>query len=297
MALPVITQMLKSPKILHIESTDACNAACPQCGRETDPLFDKLNLHHLTIDQIKDHVNEDTIRSLDKMFMCGDYGDPAAGQHTLEIFRYFRSINPSIILGMNTNGGLRSVQWWGELASILTQPQDYVVFSIDGLIDTNHIYRVNVKWDKVLENAKSFISAGGLAHWDMLVFDHNQHQVDGAEQLARELGFKWFRAKVSKRFDLFPVEFLQPPKNWQNPVVTNGVIDCQIIKDSSLYISAKGELYPCCYLGGTNYTLDKFDQVSNTWNTSNPNPVCYRTCNRNTQGTSFTNQWQREVAF
>ena len=34
-------------KILHLEPTDACNAACPQCSRETDTTFDKNNLHQM----------------------------------------------------------------------------------------------------------------------------------------------------------------------------------------------------------------------------------------------------------
>lgn len=287
--------MLISPKILHIESTDACNAACPQCGRETDKTFDKTDLHHLTVDQIKDVVTTDIIRNLDKMFLCGNYGDPAAGQHTLEIYRYFRSINPNISLGMNTNGGLRSTNWWADLAGILNQPKDYVVFSIDGLEDTNHIYRINVSWAKILENAKSFIKSGGVAHWDMLVFEHNQHQVDLAQQLAKMLGFKWFRAKVSKRHDVSPVTFLNKPKGWINPVVSEGSINCHALKEQSIYISAKGILYPCCWLGyNSKYTLNKFDHVKDSWS-SNPIDTCKDNCTQNNTGSSFTNQWQREI--
>lgn len=289
--------MLPLHKILHLEPTTACNAACPQCARETDSTFDKSSTQQLTVKQIAELVSDDTIKNLDKMFMCGDYGDPAAATHAIDIYKHFRRINPSISLGMNSNGGLRTTAWWSELGTILNQPKDYVVFSIDGLEDTNHIYRVNVNWSKVIENAKAFIAAGGLAHWDMLVFEHNEHQIDQAQELAKQLGFKWFRAKVSKRFNLFPVDFLQPPKKWQDPVVTAGFIDCQILNDASFYISANGKVYPCCYLGTTDYTLDKFNQVSSTWNTASPNPVCYRTCNKNTQGTSFSNQWQREVEF
>jgi hypothetical protein len=44
------------------------------------------------------------------------------------------------------------------------------------LEDTNHLYRENVEWKKIMENARAFISAGGTAHWDMLIFDHNKHQ-------------------------------------------------------------------------------------------------------------------------
>lgn len=286
-----------SPKILHLEPTDACNAACPQCAREQPSLFDKSNLHHLTLPQIKELFNDEQIQQLDKMLMCGVYGDPAAGKHTLEIYEYFRSINPTITLGMNTNGGLRQPQWWANLGKILNLQTDYVVFSIDGLSDTNHIYRRNVNWDTVIKNAQAYIKHGGNAHWDMLVFEHNQHQVDQAEKLAQELGFKWFRAKVSRRFNEYPVEFLKRPKRWADPIVNSGVIECQALKEHSLYISAKGTLYPCCFLGITNLDLEKFDTVQESWDSPNPNSVCASVCT--TQGTSnsFKNQWQREVEF
>ena len=134
-----MVMMLKPFKILHLEPTDACNAACPQCAREIDSSFDKSALHHLTVDQIQSLIPDNIIKGLDKMFMCGDYGDPAAGKHTLDIYRYFRSINPDITLGMNTNGSIRSSGWWTELAEIMCGTNDYVVFSIDGLNDTNHM--------------------------------------------------------------------------------------------------------------------------------------------------------------
>ena len=285
---------LMLPKILHLEPTDACNAACPQCAREVDQTFDKDNLHHLTVSQINKLLIPGTIKQLDKMFMCGDYGDPAAGKHTLEIYKHFRSLNSKITLGMNTNGGLRTQSWWENLANILNKKLDYVVFSIDGLEDTNHIYRVNVNWDKVIKNAQAFISAGGSAHWDMLVFEHNEHQIEECEKLARKLGFKWFRAKVSKRNEQTPIEFLNPPKGFKNPRIVKGKIQCQALKEQSLYISAQGKIYPCCWLGTTDYTLNQFEKVQQSWDNS-PVPECSDACSGNESGTNFTNQWQREV--
>ena len=293
--------MLSNIKILHIEPTDACNAACPQCARETDTTFNKNDLHHLTVAQIKKLISVDVIKNLDKMFMCGNYGDPAAGKHTLEIFKYFRSINPTIILGMNTNGSLRSTDWWRELASIMHQPKDYpqeyVVWSIDGLDNTNHIYRVNTKWSKIIANAQAFIQAGGLAHWEMLVFNHNEHQINQAQQLAKDLGFKQFRTKVSRRFESNPISFLQTPSEWSRPSVSTGSIVCSALKEQSLYISAKGILHPCCWLGHTRHAIDDFNNIQQSWNTPTPNSTCASTCTSNITGTSYTSQWQQQFIF
>jgi len=119
------------------------------------------------------------------MFMCGNYGDPAAGYYTMDIYNYFRKVNPEIVLGMNTNGAIQSTFFWHALGKLCNKPEDYCVFSIDGLEDTNHVYRENVNWKKLMSNAEAYIAAGGSAHWDMLVYKHNQHQVDACEQLAK----------------------------------------------------------------------------------------------------------------
>ena len=148
---------LRDIKVLHLEPTDVCQAACALCARETDKNFRKDCQHHLSMDRILRVFDKEKIQQLDKMFMCGNYGDPAAGKYTLDIYQEFRRINPNIVLGMNTNGAIQTTFWWYELAKIMNQPQDYVVFSIDGLESTNSTYRKNVVWNKLMSNARSFI--------------------------------------------------------------------------------------------------------------------------------------------
>lgn len=285
--------ILRDIKILHLEPTDVCQLACPLCARETDKEFNPKIQHHLTVDQIQQHLSNSEISKLDKILMCGDYGDPAAGKHTLEIYQWARTINPNIVLGMNSNGALQNTSWWQKLASIMTQPQDYVVFSIDGLEDTNHLYRVNCNWSKLIDNAKTFINAGGSAHWDMLVYQHNQHQVDEAEQLARDMGFKWFRAKVSKRPFIINLKF---PIGWQKPLESSGPIKCHALAEQSMYIDAQGRTSPCCWLGSrqSNYITD-FNEVIASWDTDRPNAVCKSVCSSSLNKTNFSSQWQREI--
>jgi hypothetical protein len=234
-----------------------------------------------------------SITKLDKMFMCGNYGDPAAGKHTLNIYQEFRKLNENIVLGMNTNGALQNTFWWFELGRLFNQSQDYVVFSIDGLESTNHVYRKNVTWSKIMQNVTAFIEAGGSAHWDMLVYKHNQHQVEECEQLARDMGFKWFRAKVSKRGF---TDRLEQPIGWQVPNVKSIKVNCHALNEQSLYIDAQGRTSPCCWLGARqkDFVTD-FKEVENSWASLQPNIVCLDTCGTTAVGTSFSQQWQREV--
>jgi MoaA/NifB/PqqE/SkfB family radical SAM enzyme len=264
------------------------------CARETDPEFNRKQQHHLTILQISKHFSDHVISNLDKMFMCGVYGDPAAAKYTLDIYRWFRQLNPDITLGMNTNGAIQNTFWWHELGRLFNQSRDYVVFSIDGLEDTNATYRRGVDWHKLMANADAYISAGGSAHWDMLIYRHNQHQVEECEQLARDRGFKWFRAKVSSR-DLLNSN-LQPPTGLKMPVTGKGPIQCHVLREKSAYIDAQGRLSPCCWLGGSQSNIiTDIKQVKITWKSSTPNSTCQSACGTTDSQTSFSSQWQREV--
>ena len=188
-------------KAVHLEITDNCNAACPMCARNINGGQDNPQLpgKELSIDDIKKIFEPNFIKQLDRMYMCGNYGDPVSAKDTLEAFEYFREHNPNIMLSMHTNGSAKKSEWWAALARIIGR-KGYVVFGLDGLEDTNHLYRQNTIWSKIMENAQAFINAGGRARWDYIVFAHNEHQVTEAQALSEKMGFEKFQFKKSARF-------------------------------------------------------------------------------------------------
>ena len=116
--------------------------------------------------------------------MCGNHGDPIIAKDTKDIFKFLRQANPSLNLSLFTNGSAQNQDWWLELSSLV----DKVHFSIDGLEDTNSIYRRGTHFNKIMDNAKSYIKGGGTAVWDYIVFQHNEHQVELARQQAKKHG-------------------------------------------------------------------------------------------------------------
>lgn len=190
----------KDIKDVHLEITQRCQAACPMCARNQEGGADNPHITNaeLSYEQCVNIFPASFIQQLDKMYMCGNYGDPIVARDTLDVFAYFRTCNPDIWLSMNTNGGAKDERWWTELAEVLGT-NGSVTFSVDGLKETNHIYRQNVRWEIVERSMRAFIAAGGRARWDYLVFKHNEHQVDEAEAFAKELGFESFHAKRSSR--------------------------------------------------------------------------------------------------
>ena len=282
---------LAKVKILHLEPTSHCNAACPACNRydSNGQLNPNVKITNLSLEKLQSVISEEFVANLDKMYMCGNHGDPAAGRYTMDIYRWFRSINSSITLGMNTNGAIRSKEWWDELGSMLSNPTDYVVFSIDGIEDTNHIYRRNVVWSKLMRNVEAFIAAGGRAHWDMLIFKHNEHQIEQAKLLAEELGFVNFRCKISRRERTWQDNLIEKPTSLLTNFHTKATdISCAALNESSVYIDVNGKIYPCCWLAidavnnRRNYDLNHIPSLSNA--------TCERVCGI-TDRSNFEKQW------
>ena len=192
--------------------------------------------------------------------MCGNLGDPIIAQDCLEIIQYLREIHPLIKISMHTNGSARSESWWRELAKTNVK----VTFGIDGDFDTHGLYRIGTDYSKIIENAKSFIDAGGNAEWHMLVFKHNEHQIESCRTKSEELGFKKFTIKHTTRFVdgkfnvlddsgktvniLYPTDQSVFMSSLVQENASCNTIDCKALKHNQLYISATGSVSPCCWL-------------------------------------------------
>jgi hypothetical protein len=267
---------------VQIDHTSRCNLLCPQCSRVTNGRLNPLlPLGELSLGDYERIFTPDFSRQLESVLFCGNYGDAAASNTFLESVRFLKSRGIPAITVMS-NGSLQSPEWWRELASLLSGPRDKVCFSIDGLADTNHLYRVNSRFDKIMANTRAFISAGGKARWDYLVFEHNQHQVAEAERLAGEMGFKSFALKRTARFinqknfssglpseteegakqqikaptaaayrsESFSqfTEVMKEHGSWESYAASTE-IDCKFKKSRTIFIDFEARLWPCCWLG------------------------------------------------
>jgi MoaA/NifB/PqqE/SkfB family radical SAM enzyme len=185
----------------QVELTTYCNAACPQCPRNINGgrVNPHLKLEHLPRSVINQAFTTELCNRLRQVFFCGSYGDPIMHPDFLDILWDFRQKSPKLWLYMHTNGGAHDTEFWQEIAYIING-YGQIDFNIDGLEDTNHLYRRNTDFNKIIKNAKAFIDAGGRAVWNFIVFEHNQHQIKQAEQLSKELGFDKFLYRSTGRF-------------------------------------------------------------------------------------------------
>jgi len=226
-----------------------------------------LNVTHLDVNVIK-KLPIKKMRNLKKVSFCGNFGDPLMHPDLNEIVNIFQ--NKEILI--STNASLRSRQWWSELG---TNKNVSVTFCIDGIGKTHELYRRNTSYDKIIENAKAFIDAGGTASWQFIVFKHNEHQLNEAKKLSEEMGFKEIKIMYSDRFDtnnkwkvydnneyLYDLEksshqttlreSLDVPegeKYWKSLNENKGAISCVWSEARRLYIHSDGTVYPCCMIG------------------------------------------------
>lgn len=185
----------------QIEITTYCNAACPQCPRNNNGsgVNPYLKLTHLPKQIIDKSFPQDLCQRLRQVFFCGSYGDAIMHPDFLDILRDFRSKSPTLWLYLHTNGGAHNPEYWQQMAGIIGK-HGQVDFNIDGLEDTNSLYRRNTDFKKIIANANAFIKAGGRAVWNYIVFEHNQHQVDHARALSQQLKFADFKYRATGRF-------------------------------------------------------------------------------------------------
>jgi len=196
---------------MHIELTNACNAACPMCVRfyNNSPLVrPDLEIGQITIEQFRKWFSPDIIKKCNLILFCGVHGDPCVARDMLEICEYIMDSSDTTAVRVNTNGGMRRADWWHKLGSLFAKRNKrsgynywQVTFSIDGLEDTNHMYRRNVDWKVLEKNVRAYISEGASASWDFLIFKHNEHQIEAAEKLAKEIGFDEFIPKKALGVD------------------------------------------------------------------------------------------------
>ncbi len=276
-------------KSLHLEITALCNAACPACSRyPTSGYFVHPYISTSdtwSLEQVKKRLPPEDIANIKLFFINGTLGDFIANFHALEIVEYFKQCAPDSSIRINTNGSARTREWWARLGSI---PNVHVVFALDGLEDTHALYRRNTDFNKIIENARAFIQAGGSAEWVMTVFRHNQHQIEACNSLAVQYGFKNFTKRFNNRHhvpvrdrdgkmiyrlesaDDSPLDMLQTiaeqdiikketyfkknaviftPQEQINRPLAGGKSDCGSLTRREIYISAQWAVVPCCFLG------------------------------------------------
>jgi len=267
---------------VHLEISTRCNAACPLCPRNLSGYDSELGypIHDMSLEEAQHIFPAAFLQQLTNILINGNFGDFVTARDGLEIVKYFVESNPEIKISISTNASAKP-NIWSELGRMTGVS---VGFDIDGLEDTHSLYRRNTNWNLVIDNAKKFIAAGGTAVWRMISFSHNQHQIELCRQMSKELGFSRFdllddgrdsgpvydRAgdylyKLGDDPNFKSIEYPLRIEKWHSwsengsqpkhrleqykTIPIKQTVDCYSTKNKEIYVTATGEVYPCCWLG------------------------------------------------
>ena len=279
---------IKQVKKLQLEVSNYCNARCPACAREKSITKDDkqhigINDTYVNLDTFKKWFdNGDFFWSLRLIDFCGNYDEPTTNPDLLDIIEWiYTSGKFSCQLQVNiaTNGGTRNKDFWTKLGKLSAKYQYHkrrggliqrlnVIFGIDGLEDTNHLYRRNVDWNKLQENFRTYIAAGGRASWQFIYFKHNEHQDDLARQRSIDEGFERIKFRGTKSREHKIVEPGSGKHELSTKKTTKKIVCKALLRpdyfglDSGLYVTVKGAVLPCCWWGTEAHISD----LENTYN-------------------------------
>jgi len=174
---------------VEMEITTYCNARCRYCPR-TDKITGGpqswLVQEHMSLETFKLIFDPQT-EKIRQLKFCGQFGDPMMNPSVGKILDHALRYDKMNIL-INTNGGLRNVEWYKTFAQRYGQRLQ-IHFGIDGLDhDTNWKYREGVIFDKAYNNMLSFHQNGGDTTWQFILFSWNEHQLEEVRARGLSLG-------------------------------------------------------------------------------------------------------------
>lgn len=256
---------------LEFELSSICNCYCIGCHRhvqENDKVTfnPSLKLNQvLDPDIIKNVLSDRRVSKQVQISFVGTFGEAISHPNFLDILDIIYGYRPRASVRINTNGSLRTQAFFSALAKSLSRFKYYeMMFAVDGLEDTNHIYRRGAIWSKIMANMDSFLEAGGRADWQFIEFSWNKHQIEDIKKLAESKGMKfWHRHNGVPTVE----------KNIQHPTVNEPgsfiearievdregmeIRDDECISMNQLHINAQGEVHPCCLFNAATYSPNK----------------------------------------
>ena len=264
------------PFALSIEPTTACNLGCPECpsglkqfSRPTGNL--KQGTNKKIIDELAPYLSY-----INFYFQ----GEPFINPSFLEMVDYAASKN--IYTATSTNAHFLT----NDMAKKTVESGlDRLIISIDGTTqETYEQYRIHGNLDKVLEGTKNVVSwkkqlKSSTPHliFQFLVVKPNEHQIEDAKKLAREIGVDEIKFKTAQVYDFKNGNPLIPQNEYYSRYkkqkdgtyrIKNELLNQCWRMWSSAVVTWDGSVVPCCFDKDAKHQLGSvaFQSFQSVWN-------------------------------
>lgn len=183
--------LFSHPVQLTIDPSNACQLACPGCVHSENKAYRNVYDWPATILSMDNH--DAWLTRLGPFAFCAtlyNWGEPLLNKRFAEVVRMSKEYLLYTMTSTNLSVPLKNED------AIVASGLDRMILSIDGTSqETYGRYRRKGDLDLVFKNVCALVAAKKQAGsrtpylvWQFLTFEHNQHQVQDAMRLARELG-------------------------------------------------------------------------------------------------------------
>ncbi len=243
------------PAVLMVEPTNRCNLRCPEChtgsgkiGRPPARL--PLHLFRNLIDQVGDRL---------AYLLLFNQGEPYLHPQFLHFVEYAK--RTGMYVTTSTNGHFFHEP--GLVARTVTSGLDTVVVSLDGADhETYRLYRWGGDFDRVTAGIRAIVaarkrlkSATPRVFVQFLVLRQNEHQVQAARALVRELGADRLLLKTAQvTTPLEAEQFLPRQERYRRYRLVQGRLQTKGKRRLpcrrpwfSAVVNSDGRVSPCCF--------------------------------------------------
>lgn len=251
----------KLPSAAVIDPINICNLDCPLCASKTQ----NYEKGRMSLDTFKNVL--DKIPSL-KVVILFNWGEPLLHHEIFNIIK--ASVNKNIYTITHTNFSIKQKSEFFE--ELVESGLHQLVISADGASqETYEKYRVKGNFDWVINNIKYTVSAKKKLRkrdpkivWKFLVNKYNEHEIDYARNVAKNLKIEIIFDKMGLSDDIPDIDFpwsLEERKSEWLPENKDFVLDyykygrtlplnnkpCNQLFNS-IVVNPDGKVTPCCWV-------------------------------------------------
>lgn len=266
-----------------IDPINMCNLKCPLCPTGSD----KLNYPRgrISIEQFKLIIER--MPSL-KSISLYNWGEPFLNSEIFEIIKYAE--NKKIATMIHSNFSLKKDD--GFFKKIIDSGLNQLIISLDGASQESYEkYRKGGNFELVINNLrklqtskKSLSKLKPNITWKYIVNKYNEHEIEIAKKMAKELEINFETVKMGLGDDLpdvnFDESFEKSKESWL-PKDAKYIDERYLGKHSfplydspcnylfsSLVINHDGDVFPCCFVSDKRYSFGNIfnESFSNIWN-------------------------------
>ncbi|MFA5351010.1 MAG: radical SAM protein [Candidatus Omnitrophota bacterium] len=271
------------PFSLGIDPGNICNLKCPLCPTGLGEAGAKRNfmefgLFKLIFDQLKNNLSEIN------MF---NWGEPLLNKDLTKMIRYTKEENEAIRIITSTNLNIRDSRL---LEDFMSSGIDEIIVSCDGASGSVYEkYRIGGDFNLVVDNLRFLIqlrkklSKKPLVTWNFIVFKHNEHEIELARGMAKNIGVNFsiglMRTSLKDEVLRSHKDGIFQDKNWipDNPIYSAydkcNLTVKKVLKTckkpwQSIAINSNGLVFPCCAVYEERYSFGdaKKESIKDIWN-------------------------------